>query len=167
MNGLYLRQLSPTDGRDVYDMLQAIPAEENGLNNDAHGLTYKEYQAWLLRCDGHSRGEGLPADWVPMTSYWLCLDDRPIGSSYIRHFLNDNLEANGGHIGYAIAPAFRGQGYGNELLRLILEKCGKLDIGTVQISANQDNLPSNRMILHNGFTLYRQTERKNLYRKEL
>ena len=167
MNGLYLRQLSPADGRDIYELLQAIPAEENGMHNNAMGLPYEEYQDWLLRCDGHSRGEGLP-DWmVPETAYWLYLDGIPIGIARIRHRLNENLEVNSGHIGYAIAPAYRGRGYGNEFLCLILAECVKLGIEIVQIGANRDNLPSNRMILHNGFILYKQTEKKVLYRKTL
>lgn len=42
-----LIKLSAACGRDIYDMLQSIPADENGLMNDAHGLSYDEYKAWL------------------------------------------------------------------------------------------------------------------------
>ena len=40
-----LIKLSAACGRDIYDMLQSIPADENGLMNDAHCLSYDEYKA--------------------------------------------------------------------------------------------------------------------------
>ena len=42
-----LRKLSADDGTDIYEMLQRIPGEENGLMNKANGLTYDEYKKWL------------------------------------------------------------------------------------------------------------------------
>ena len=43
-----LKRLSPDDGRDVYEMLQEIPGEENGLINKANGLSYEEFTRWLI-----------------------------------------------------------------------------------------------------------------------
>ena len=39
-----LRKLSPDDGRDVYDMLQELPREENGFINGCNGKTYDEFK---------------------------------------------------------------------------------------------------------------------------
>lgn len=49
-----LIKLSAACGRDIYDMLQSIPADENGLMNDAHGLSYDEYKAWLEKRNAES-----------------------------------------------------------------------------------------------------------------
>ena len=38
-----LRKANLKDAKKEYDLLQKIPAEENGLNNNAHGLTYEEF----------------------------------------------------------------------------------------------------------------------------
>ena len=38
-----LRKLSANDGRDVYDLLQEIPKEENGFGNNANGMTYDQF----------------------------------------------------------------------------------------------------------------------------
>ena len=46
---LELRKLSVGDGKDVYQMLQDIPLEENGLQNNVNGLTYEAYQDWLMK----------------------------------------------------------------------------------------------------------------------
>jgi len=40
-----LRPLTVDDGRDVYDMLQELPAVENGFLNPCHGMDYTAYQA--------------------------------------------------------------------------------------------------------------------------
>ena len=55
-----LKQLSLDMGKAEYDMLQEIPAVENGFTNPAYGLSYDEYKEWLRTRDGHSRGIGLP-----------------------------------------------------------------------------------------------------------
>ena len=46
---LELRKLSVDDGMDVYQMLQDIPLDENGLQNNANGLSYGEYKNWLVK----------------------------------------------------------------------------------------------------------------------
>ena len=45
---LELKKLSLDDGLDIYHMLQEIPKEENGLRNEAKGLTFDEYKKWLI-----------------------------------------------------------------------------------------------------------------------
>ena len=47
MAELVLKRLTAQDGREIYDMLQEIPAEERGFQMSAHGMRYDEYQAWL------------------------------------------------------------------------------------------------------------------------
>ena len=46
-----LRKLSAEDGENIYDMLQKIPADENGFINSVYGKTYEEYKAWLEKCN--------------------------------------------------------------------------------------------------------------------
>ena len=36
-----LKKLSAEDGRDIYELLQEIPKEENGFGNNANGMTYE------------------------------------------------------------------------------------------------------------------------------
>ena len=43
-----LRRLSVDDGMDVYVMLQEIPKEENGLMNNANGLSFEEYKDYYI-----------------------------------------------------------------------------------------------------------------------
>ena len=159
----YLKQLSPEDGKDIYDMLQGIESEENGFFNDVKGMPYAEYQEWLRKNDGFSRGIDLE-DWmVPHTFYWLYDGEKPVGHGRIRHWLTEKLKAESGHIGYAITVSQRGKGYGTEILRLLLEECRKMDIQVVQVGANKENVHSNKVILRNGGVLVESGEQKNKY----
>lgn len=162
----FLKKLSLTDDESIYEMLQEIAQNDNGFHNKVNGMSYKEFKRWLKK--EYAVDNGKLEKWmVPQTSYWLYDNERPVGYGRIRHCLNDNLALTGGHIGYAIRKSERGKGYGNVILTLLLEECKKLNIETVQIGANIDNIPSNKIILkHNGF-LFRCSDSKNFYHIDL
>ena len=163
---IFLKKLSLSDDEKIYDMLQEIACNDNGFHNKVNGMSYKEFKRWLKKefaVDNRKFEKWM----VPQTSYWLYDDDRPVGYGRIRHCLNENLSQTGGHIGYAIRSSERGKGYGNIILTLLLEECKKLNIEKVQIGANVDNIPSNKIILkHNGI-LFRCSDNKNFYNIDL
>ena len=105
-----IRKLSPDDGQDIYDMLQKIPKNENGLINNANGMTFAEFKMWLLKKQTESEQTGLVDGWkVPSTTYWLFVNGTPVGFGNVRSFLTDALKKAGGHIGYGIVPEYRGK----------------------------------------------------------
>lgn len=158
-----LVKLSGNDGADIYEMLQGIGSNENGFGNDVKDMPREDFAAWLQVNAGHENSMGLPEGWVPQTTYWLCAGGVPVGCGRIRHYLNDALKKDGGHIGYAISAPHRGQGHGSALLGLLLRECKQMGIDEVHIGANSDNIPSNRIIMRHGGALCRQTESKNHY----
>ena len=144
-------------------MLQGIAGNENGFHNNVKDMPYEQFKNWLIENVNYSNGTGLE-DWmVPQTTYWLFDDDTPVGIGRIRHYLNDSLRKDGGHIGYAISYIYRGKGYGNEILRLLLVKTNEMGIREVHVGANKDNEKSNKIIKTNGGKLIRETEEKNYY----
>ena len=89
-----LRKLSPDDGNDIYELLQLIPKDENGLINKANGLSFEEYKQWLINKQIESEQKGLVDGWkVPSTTYWLYVDNVPVGFGSIREFLTDALRS--------------------------------------------------------------------------
>ena len=163
---MYLKKLSLDDGKEIYDMLQEILANDNGFHNKVYGMTYEQFKKWLDH--EYSVDNGNLEDWmVPQTSYWLYDNGKVIGYGRIRHYLNDNLAETSGHVGYAIRQTERNKGYGTKILSLLLEECKKLNIKKVQIGANANNIASNRIIVKNGGFLFRATGIKNFYRIEL
>ena len=146
-----LRKLSINDGQDVYNLLQEIPQSENNFGNSAYGLSYEEYQEWLIKKDNDDKQVGLVDGWrVPQTTYFLYVDGVPVGMGNLRHFLTDALLKMGGHIGYCIAPRYRGLGYGKEILRLLLIEARKLGLEKVLITADIGNHRSQNVAIANG-----------------
>ena len=161
---LELKRLSVDDGLDIYTMLQEIPAEENGLINKANGLTFDEYKEWLIVKQRDSEQEGIVDGWkVPSTTFWLYADGIPVGFGSVRHFLTEALRKAGGNIGYGIAPAFRGKGYGKELLKLLLEKANESGIDKVLITIHKENVASRAVAEVNGAILEKETEERAYY----
>ncbi len=163
---IFLKKLSLNDDEKIYNMLQEIACNDNGFHNKVNGMTYEEFRKWLKK--EYAVDNGKLEKWMaPQTSYWLYDGDKPVGYGRIRHYLNDNLEQTGGHIGYAIRSTERGKGYGNTILTLLLEECKTLNIETVQIGANLDNTPSNKIILKHNGVLFRCSDGKNFYHIKL
>ena len=59
---------------------------------------------------------------MPQTVYYLRDDETIVGTFHFRHFLTEALAEGSGHIGYYIAPGYRGKGYGTQGLKLLLEE---------------------------------------------
>lgn len=156
---LELKKLSVDDGFDVYKMLQEIPSEENGLLNKANGLTFDEYKEWLIAKQRDAEQKGIVDGWkVPSTTFWLYADGVPVGFGSIRHFLTEALSQAGGHIGYGITPQFRGNGYGNEILRLLLKKADEIGLEKVLVTVDLDNMASQAVALANGGVITGRTD---------
>jgi len=156
---LTLRPLREEDGRDIYDMLQEIPADENGFVNPMHGAAYADYRAWLAQAQADALKTGIEDGWrVPQSTYWLFADSTPVGIIKLRHFLTDKLREEGGHIGYAIRPSQRGRGYGRAMLRLLLPHARDLGIDRALITVQNGNEPSVRVALACGGRIERVSD---------
>lgn len=156
-----LKRLSIADGNDIYYMLQEIPAEENGLINKANGLTFEGFKEWLIGKHANSEQIGIVDGWkVPSTTYWLYVDGTPVGFGSVRHFLTDALRMAGGNIGYGIASQYRGKGYGNEILRLLLNEAQRFGMDKVLLTIHTDNAASIAVALANGGIITEKTDER-------
>lgn len=145
-----LKELSLSDGKDVYDMIQQIGEGENGFLNGGYGLSFDMFSDFL---EGHykmGRGIELKSGYVPQTMYWLYVDNNPVGIGKLRHYLNDGLLVTGGHIGYTIMPSERGKGYGKLILAELLKKARDAGIDRALLTCNINNIPSRKVIEDNG-----------------
>ena len=158
MKNIVLRQLSPADGKDVYDMLQHIEASENDFTNPVHGMNYENYKEWLKEQDCWSRGENLPAGYVTMTIFWLIADGIPVGIGKIRHGLTPASREEGGNIGYAVDSRCRGNGYGTVLLGCLLHKAEDMGIKERLITIKKFNYASKKAVEKNGCKLTSETD---------
>lgn len=158
---LELKKLSPDDGRDIYEMLQTMPKNENGLVNNAYGMPYEAYREWLKKKQQEAEQTGIVDGWkVPSSTYWLYADGVPVGFGSVRSFLTDALKKEGGNIGYGIAPKYRGKGYGKALLGMLVQKAREKGIEKVLLTIRRDNLPSQAVALANGGVITEKTEER-------
>lgn len=163
--GLALKRLSVHDGRDLYDMLTELPADENGFVNSVSGKCYDEYEKWLDGAVRNAQQTGLIDGWkVPQTTFILWEDGRPVGIGRVRHFLTDALREHGGNIGYAIRPSDRGRGLGNQLLALMIDECKRMGIGELLLTVQNHNEPSIRVALANGGSIEKVTAERHFIR---
>ena len=92
---------------------------------------------------------------VPDSTYFALDIERNIfvGAVNIRHYLNNQLLKNGGHIGDCVRPSERRKGYATEMIRLALEECKKIGIDRVLMVCYKDNIGSRKSIMNNGGVL--------------
>ena len=147
-----LKQLSIDMGQKEYEMLQGLLDEENGFTNPAYQVSNEEYKKWLQREDDYSRGESLPDGWVPCTTYFLYIDDMPVGYGRIRHQSNEELEKvkGVGNFGYGISKQYRGKGYGNILFAELLEKCKDFGYMEIKLFPHKSNVATLKIMMKNG-----------------
>lgn len=94
-------------------------------------------------------------------STFFCLDEERnifVGAVNIRHFLNDNLLKNGGHIGDGVRPSERRKGIATKMIGLALEECKKLEINKVLMVCDKNNIASAKSILNNRGILENEIE---------
>lgn len=111
---------------------------------------YKDYDSYLKGLDNPGSDE-----WVPDSTYF-CLDEERnifVGAVNIRHYLNESLLFDGGHIGDGVRPSERGKGIGTKMIALALEKCRSLGMNRVLMVCNKSNVASAKTIINNGGVL--------------
>ncbi|WP_426711164.1 GNAT family N-acetyltransferase [Cetobacterium sp. SF1] len=146
-----IKKCQPNDGNDIYQLLCALGSGENGfeLTNPEN---FQHFQK-IINKFIENEGENQPPGRVPQEVYWLYVNDIPVGIVKIRYKLTENLLIRGGNIGYSIAPAYRSHGYGKRILQEGLKILKKNGIEKVLITANEDNIPSRKVIEFNGGVL--------------
>lgn len=125
--------------------------------NDVENAEYYDqgksnFPMYVQRLIDESKGMNLRAGYVPCSHFWLINSDKAIlGAIRVRHNIgNEFLSLEAGHIGYDIAPSYRGKGYGKLMLKLALTKAKGLGITQALITADEDNLASRKVIESNG-----------------
>jgi predicted acetyltransferase len=136
---LRLRPLRDSDEDAVRAAnVELAPAFDFALGLDPD-VTWSAYRQ--VKIDAHL-GVNVPDGKVPASFLIGDLDGQVVGRVSVRHKLNDWLFREGGHIGYAVRPAFRRRGLATELLRqgLIIARAHGVD--RVLVNCDDDNVGS-------------------------
>lgn len=138
---LILRPLRADDEFEVRRLHEQLMSEDFALL-----LAAGSWDEILASIDAEAAGHNLPPDRVPADFLVAEVDGTVIGRVSIRHRLNPYLYAFGGHIGYAVGPAFRGRGYATEILHQAITRLTTLGVHQILVVCEADNLASARVI---------------------
>ncbi|PMH42614.1 GNAT family N-acetyltransferase [Vibrio sp. 10N.286.49.B3] len=127
------------------------------VQNDVENADYylegqTDFSKYVQRLSDEAAGINLREGYVPCSHFWLidstgCI----LGAIRIRHNIdNDFLALEAGHIGYDIAPSYRGKGNGKLMLKLALSIALALGIERALLTADEDNFASRGVIEANG-----------------
>lgn len=110
---------------------------------------------YLERLERIRQGRDVPDGWVPFTLLVGEADGGLVGSVSVRHRLNERLATVGGHIGYAVRPAFRRRGFATEMLRQSLVVAREVGLTRALLTCDDDNAASAAVIERCGGVLRR------------
>ena len=91
----------------------------------------------------------LAKGFVPASLYFFREGHRLVGAIHFRHYLNDRLRKNGGHVGYGIRESCRGRGLATRMLSLLIEELrsrGSQCPDSILLHCDDSNLASARAI---------------------
>lgn len=149
---LKLVKLSQEYKRHLFDMMDEWLALEQDFSPYViRRIDYHDFDYYLENLEQKEETGGRVPD-----STFFCLDtDRDIfvGAVNIRHYLNEQLLFDGGHIGDGIRPSERRKGFASAMIALALEECRRLGIGRVLMVCDKDNIGSAKSITNNGGVL--------------
>lgn len=123
------------------------------FRHDPERFLHELYHSPTVR---NAKGEEIPR--LPAHDFWI-LDGAFCGRINFRfqHGTEDLPPWVSGHIGYAIVPWKRGNGYATEALRLTLPYARAEGLFRVSITCDDDNVASRKVILANGGVLSGET----------
>jgi predicted acetyltransferase len=116
-----------------------------GTETDWLGPASKDFDEFVAVRRGPAERWG-----VPSTIFWYVAGEFYLGTLVIRHRLTDDLELEGGHVGYHVVAPWRRQGHATRMLAAGLEECRRLGLDRVLLTCDPDNEPSRKVILANG-----------------
>lgn len=147
-----LKKINMQDAFAQWEYTTVLPADENGLTNPYHGVTYEEYIGKVLpELISYEHPVNMPDWFVPESYYYLWDSDSLVGEFRIRHHLTDALRNGAGHIGYSIRKDMRRHGYATTGLKLTIDIArGIVPEDEIFLRVNKDNIASQKVMLKNG-----------------
>lgn len=154
---LRLVKLTPQYRRHLEEMMEDwYGTGEKIIPYAIRRLDYRDFENYMTNLEVKDTSGGLVPD-----STFFCLDEERdifVGAVNIRHYLNENLLLNGGHIGDGVRPSERRKGIATRMIGLALEECKKLGISKVLMVCDKDNVGSAKSIQNNGGVLENEVE---------
>ncbi|AYG01894.1 GNAT family N-acetyltransferase [Lactococcus allomyrinae] len=157
MKNLEIRQLEPTDlevflryTADWKTDTSLFKIDETSIYNEISKGNFADWQKQIRREEIEVRNP----DWSTCTKYFAFVGGEIAGVCSCRWQIEKGILLEwGGHIGYGVAPSFRGAHLAAQMVTFALEKYRERGIFSVMISADKDNVASRKTIEQCGGVL--------------
>lgn len=133
-----------------YEMYQDIPKIEIGSENPLYGKNYDDFKEYLKQCIEEETTANINFYNTTTNRYIYYINNYPIGEIGIRTNLNDFWVNRGSQIFYKIRLSERRKGYGQKMMKLILDECKRLGFKKIRVNCNDLNYASKKLIINNG-----------------
>ncbi len=127
-------------------------AGEEMYGTGGFGNGSRPFAEWLERIRRDSCPATVRSGHVPASTYFAVRerDGKIVGMIQLRHYLNDRLLREGGHVGYCVHPQERRKGYAKQMLMHVLAKARAMGMGRVLITCDKGNIASAHTALSCG-----------------
>ncbi|GLQ71265.1 GNAT family N-acetyltransferase [Vibrio penaeicida] len=122
------------------------------LSCDFYGENIEDFNRYIKNLLDEEQGVNLKDGYVPCSHRWyLNKKGNIVGTIRIRHSLDTEFHRNElGHIGFDIAPSFRGYGYATDMLAKAIDVASQLSISELLLTTSEENIASQQVIQKNG-----------------
>ena len=141
-----MRELRVEDALDAARVHKAMMELDNWPFLLSDYVQDEEFASYIDRVSSWKDEATVPEGRVSSTFLVALIDGEIAGRLSIRHRLNEFLGLVGGHIGYGVAPEFRGQGVATYMLKYGLEFMRERGEERIFISCHSENEASRRII---------------------
>ena len=157
---LYIKKANLKDIDEEYTFTAKLPLIESGFRNFFYGIPKEEFESKCLNFEIELSILPSPVgNDLPMTTYYLWLDDTIIGIFTVIHELNEYQKERDGHIAYAILKEYRGKGYATKGLKMVIEDAKNyIKEDEIYMHTTKDNPSSLKVMLNNGAYISNETE---------
>jgi predicted acetyltransferase len=143
---IVMRELRVEDGPQCAAIQREMKEKDNFSFLLSDYQQDEDFASYLDRVWAYKDPTTVPEGKVVSTFFVAVIDGKIAGRLSVRHSLNEFLALIGGHIGYGVAPEFRGQGVATHMLQFGLQYLNELGIDRCFISCLPHNEPSRRTI---------------------
>jgi len=124
-----------------------------GIPQVSEDMTREQFPAYVQRLHDQSIGKNLKEGHIPSKEFWIIDDEGFAGRIILGLTYTPSSDRVGHHVGYAVRPSKRRQGYATNALECLLIEARKLDIYKLMPSCGADNVASRKVIEKNGGVL--------------
>lgn len=167
MRNIWLKEISLEDDRRYCDLLIELANYDEAYAHPVpKDFSYDDYDFFKAARVRMALGKDLPNNVVPTSTYWVMMDDEPIGYATLKHKADDIKP--GGHFGCCLKREYQNQGIGS-IVSQELFNIAYYDLGLTEVifTSKNENIQSQKSVEKIGASLISNHDGYYFYKLDL